>query len=144
MPENARVCQRMPEYPENTNIDFIIELPERLNFRQNWTVTLKTLFLSNKIQNIEDCHVQYRMFNPTGYVVHQKNFSLKNGNYGTLASFIHEIAEGFKRKSMPFSISEVENGRVKIKLKGKDKSESKGKGQGQGASTTSQTPTDGA
>ena len=106
-------------YPENTNTDFIIELPERLNFRQNWTVTLKTLFLSNKIQNIEDCHVQYRKFNPTGYVVRQKAFTLKNGNYGTLASFIHEIAEEFKRKSMPFRISEVENGRVKIKMNGK-------------------------
>ena len=106
-------------YPENTNTDFIIELPERLNFRQNWTVTLKTLFLSNKIQNIEDCHVQYRKFNPTGYVVRQKAFTLKNGNYGTLASFIHEIAEEFKRQLMPFSISEVENGRVKIKMNGK-------------------------
>ena len=106
-------------YPENTNTDFIIELPERLNFRQNWTVTLKTLFLSNKIQNIEDCHVQYTKFTPTGYVVGQKTFTLKNGNYGTLASFIHEIAEEFKRKSMPFRISEVENGRVKIKMNGK-------------------------
>ena len=103
-------------YPENTNTDFIIELPERLNFRQNWTVTLKTLFLSNKIQNIEDCHVQYTKFTPTGYVVGQKAFTLKNGNYGTLASFIHEIAEEFKRQLMPFSISEVENGRVKIKM----------------------------
>ena len=106
-------------YPENTNTDFIIELPERLNFRQNWTVTLKTLFLSNKIQNIEDCHVQYTKFTPTGYVVGQKAFTLKNGNYGTLASFIHEIAEEFKRKSMPFRISEVENGRVKIEMNGK-------------------------
>ena len=106
-------------YPENTNTDFIIELPERLNFRQNWTVTLKTLFLSNKIQNIEDCHVQYRKINPIDYVVRQKAFTLKNGNYGTLASFIHEIAEEFKRTSMPFSISEVENGRVKIKMKGR-------------------------
>ena len=106
-------------YPENTNTDFIIELPERLNFRQNWTVTLKTLFLSNKIQNIEDCHVQYRKINPIDYVVREKAFTLKNGNYGTLASFIHEIAEEFKRTSMPFSISEVENGRVKIKMKGR-------------------------
>ena len=105
-------------YPDNTNTDFIIELPERFNFRQNWTVTLKTLFLSNKIQNIEDCHVQYTMINPTNYIVRQKTFTLKNGNYGTLASFIHEIAEEFKRTSMPFSISEVENGRVKIKMKG--------------------------
>ena len=106
-------------YPENTNTDFIIELPERLNFRQNWTVTLKTLFLSNKIQNIEDCHVQYRKINPVDYIVREKVFTLKNGNYGTLASFIHEIAEEFKRTSMPFSISEVENGRVKIKMKGR-------------------------
>ena len=106
-------------YPENTNTDFIIELPERLNFRLNWTVTLKTLFLSNKIQNIEDCHVQYRKINPVDYIVRQKVFTLKNGNYGTLASFIHEIAEEFKRTSMPFSISEVENGRVKIKRKGR-------------------------
>ena len=106
-------------YPENTNTDFIIELPERLNFRQYWTVTLKTLFLSNKIQNIEDCHVQYRKINPIDYVVREKAFTLKNGNYGTLASFIHEIAEEFKRTSMPFSISEVENGRVKIKMKGR-------------------------
>ena len=108
-------------YPENTNTDFIIELPERLNFRQNWTVTLKTLFLSNKIQNIEDCHVQYKLINPIGYIVREKAFTLKNGNYGTLASFIHEIAEEFKRTSMPFSISEVENGRVKIKMKGRIK-----------------------
>ena len=106
-------------YPENTNTDFIIELPERLNFRQNWTVTLKTLFLSNKIQNIEDCHVQYKLINPIDYIVRQKTFTLKNGNYGTLASFIYEIAEEFKRTSMPFSISEVENGRVKIKMKGR-------------------------
>ena len=106
-------------YPENTNTDFIIELPERLNFRQNWTVTLKTLFLSNKIQNIEDCHVQYKLINPIDYIVREKTFALKNGNYGTLASFIYEIAEEFKRTSMPFSISEVENGRVKIKMKGR-------------------------
>ena len=99
-------------YPENTNTDFIIELPERLNFRQNWTVTLKTLFLSNKIQNIEDCHVQYKKINPIGYIVREKTFALKNGNYGTLASFIYEIAEEFKRTSMPFSISEVENGNL--------------------------------
>jgi hypothetical protein len=106
-------------YPDNTNTDFIIELPERLNFRRNWTVTLKILFLSNKIQNIEDCHVQYRSLNPTDYIVQEKAFTLKNGNYGTLASFIHEISEEFKRTSMPFTIDEVENGRVKIKIKGK-------------------------
>ena len=83
-------------YPENTNTDFIIELPERLNFRQNWTVTLKTLFLSNKIQNIEDCHVQYTKFTPTGHLVGQKTFTLKNGNYGS-----SDNRNGDKRKLNP-------------------------------------------
>ena len=50
-------------HPQNTNTDFIIELPERMNFRRDWTVTFKTLFLSNKIQNIDNCNCRYRLFN---------------------------------------------------------------------------------
>ena len=42
-------------YPNNTNTDFNIELPERMNFRRNWTVALKSLHLPNKIMNIEEC-----------------------------------------------------------------------------------------
>ena len=38
-------------YPVNTNTDFLIELPERLNFRRDWTVTLKSLFLTKKISS---------------------------------------------------------------------------------------------
>ena len=51
-------------YPKNTNTDFTIELPERLNFRRDWTVTLKNFFLSNKIQNIEGGECRYRILTP--------------------------------------------------------------------------------
>ena len=101
-------------YPKNTNTDFTIELPERLNFRRDWTVTLKTLFLSNKIQNIEGCECRYRLLSPMN-VTKEKSFTIKSGNYNTLSSFLHEISVGFRNQRMHLSIEESEEGRVKIK-----------------------------
>ena len=101
-------------YPKNTNTDFTIELPERLNFRRDWTVTLKTLFLSNKIQNIEGCECRYRLLSPMN-VTKEKSFTIKSGNYNTLSSFLHEISVGFRNQRMHLTIEESEEGRVKIK-----------------------------
>ena len=102
-------------HPQNTNMDFIIELPERLNFRRDWTVTLKTLFLSNKIQNMDDCICRYTLFDSNTVALKDKRFTLKNGSYSTLASILHQMSEEFKKYAMPFSIEEVHSGRVKIK-----------------------------
>merc|ERR1712002_523440 len=101
-------------YPKNTNTDFTIELPERLNFRRDWTVTLKTLFLSNKIQNIEGCECRYRLLSPMN-VTKEKSFTIKSGNYNTLSSFLHEISVGFRNQRMHLTIEQSEEGRVKIK-----------------------------
>ena len=103
-------------YPKNINTDFIIELPERLKFRMNWTVTLKTLFLSNSIHNIEDCEIVYQYISDTFDLVVNKKLVLKNGYYNTSTSFISEIQDGFKKKRMPFTIEEMSSGRVKIKI----------------------------
>merc|ERR1712082_534227 len=67
-------------YPKNTNTDFIIELPERLNFRRDWTVTLKTLFLSNKLQNVDDCTCRYTLFDDELNYLVDREFILKDGN----------------------------------------------------------------
>ena len=101
-------------HSQNKNTDFIIELPERLKFRMNWTVTLKTLFLSNKIHNIEDCFIQYENIKEDWTVVTRKKFIMKNGHYNTLSTIIHQITDGFRKNRMPFLIEEVNNGRVKI------------------------------
>ena len=102
-------------HPENTNTDFIIELPERLNFRRDWTVSLKTLFLSNKIQNIEGGECRYRHYTPLGVVKKESSFIIKSGSYNTLSSLLHEISEAFKKTRMPFYIDEDKSGRVKIR-----------------------------
>ena len=102
-------------YPQNTNTDFTIELPERLNFRRNWTVTLKTLFLSNKIQNIDGGECRFRVWTPLGVVTREKSFIIQSGSYTTLSSLLHEISELFKKENMPFHIDVVKGGRVKIR-----------------------------
>ena len=101
-------------YPQNTNTDFTIELPERLKFRLNWTVSLKTLFLSNKIHNIEDCFITYENIKEDWTVVTRKKFILKNAHYNTLDQILKKIQQGFRENRMPFLIKEVNNGRVKI------------------------------
>jgi len=50
-------------YPKNNSMEFTIELPERLSFNRNWQVTLKSLFISNKILYLNDCYVRYFYYN---------------------------------------------------------------------------------
>ena len=51
-------------FPSNTNMDFTIKLPERLEFNRNWLVSLKALFIANKFYNIyaESCWIKVVKF----------------------------------------------------------------------------------
>ena len=42
-------------FPRNTNSDFIIQLPQRLDFQKEWIVCLKSIQLSNEIDTIHNC-----------------------------------------------------------------------------------------
>jgi len=50
-------------YQTNTSIDYTIELPQWLKFNRKWQITLKTLFLTNRICNIKDCYLKYENHN---------------------------------------------------------------------------------
>ena len=54
-------------YPNNNNMEFTIDLPERLSFNRHWQVTLKSLFIPNKILHLDDCYIRYYYYNWTGY-----------------------------------------------------------------------------
>ena len=57
-------CKKaMHLYLTNTSTDFPIELPQRLKFNRHWQITLKTLFLPNRIHNIKDCYLEYENHN---------------------------------------------------------------------------------
>ena len=51
-------CKRSQHsYPMNSNMEFTIDLPERLEFRRNWNVVLKSLFIPNKFVNADGIYV---------------------------------------------------------------------------------------
>ena len=50
-------------YPKNNNMEFTIDLPERMDFRRNWHVALKSLFIPNKFVTFDDCYVKYYYYN---------------------------------------------------------------------------------
>ena len=53
-------CKRSQHsYPMNNNMEFTIDLPERLEFRGNWNVVLKSLFIPNKFVNADGIYVKY-------------------------------------------------------------------------------------
>ena len=75
---------------------------------------MKTLFLSNKIHNIEDCTIIYQYITDEYDIAVSKTFTIENGHYNTLDQNLKMIQQGFRENQMPFLIKEVNNGRVKI------------------------------
>ena len=100
-------------YPNNTSTDFTIELPERLKFNRNWTVSAKSLFLSNKIHNIEDCYVLITT-RDEDRETRSERFTLKNGNYTTIEIFLNELQNVLKKGRIPVDVGQNENGRVRM------------------------------
>ena len=109
-------------YPNNTNTDFNIELPERMNFRRNWTVALKSLHLPNKIENIEECVFQFTRWKiREGGGLHkmqEKTIKLRNGSFPTMDSFLKEITSLFKKQKLKIIIDITDDKKVKMKYIG--------------------------
>ena len=104
-------------YPENTATNFTIDLPERLSFRRNWYVTLKSLFIPDSIQNVPECFMFYwqgRPLDSGGFeALHKVNLKLKEGNYPTIEGILTDLSEQISEASLPITIEQHE-GKVKI------------------------------
>ena len=104
-------------YPENNATNFTIDLPERLSFRRNWHVTLKSLFIPDSIQNVPECFMFYWQGKPLdsgGFeVLHKVNLKLKEGNYPTIEGILTDLSEQISEASLPITIEQHE-GKVKI------------------------------
>ena len=104
-------------YPENTATNFTIDLPERLSFRRNWHVTLKSLFIPDSIQNVPECFMFYwrgRPLDSGGFeALHKVNLKLKEGNYPTIEGILTDLSEQISEASLPITIEQHE-GKVKI------------------------------
>lgn len=108
-------------YPNNTNTDFKIELPERMNFRRNWTVALKTLHLPNKIKNIEECVFKFTRWKPKeggGLKLLQEIIvPLRNASFLSVDSFVREIINEFRRLNVKISVEMNEERKIVLKYR---------------------------
>ena len=111
-------CKKSKDlYANNNSMDFTIKLPERLVFRRNWNVVLKSLFLPNNIQNVPECFMFYwqgRPLDSGGFEVSQKvNLKIKEGNYLTIESILTDLSKQISEAKLPITI-EQHDGKVKI------------------------------
>ena len=104
-------------YPENNATNFTIDLPERLSFRRNWHVTLKSLFIPDSIQNVPECFLIYfqgKIGDNGGFQASRiVNLRLKEGNYPSIDSILNELSEQISDGELPITI-ELHEGKVKI------------------------------
>ena len=68
-------------FPLNTNSDFIIQLPQPLDFQKDWIVCLKSIQLSSEINTIHNCWGK----------VGDKSFKLEDGYVTSLSVVIEKL-----------------------------------------------------
>ena len=92
-------------FPSNNNMEFTIELVERMEFRRNWHVTLKSLFITNCFFNVHSCEFTYFRFR-YGHMIHRKRVQMKDGVYRSLADIIKLIDESLLKNKLDLIVSE--------------------------------------
>lgn len=102
-------------YPNNTNMNFTIDLPERMSFNRRWNVTLKSLIIPNTLYNICDdlFYIKYIQFGKGGL---NTTLQIKNGCYRNISLLIREIQSIFDSNKIPLKIKDY-GGRIIIMYK---------------------------
>ena len=102
-------------YPNNTNMNFTIDLPERMSFNRRWNVTLKSLIIPNTLYNICDdlFYIKYIQFGKGGL---NTTLQIKNGCYRSISLLIREIQRIFDSNKIPLKIKDY-GGRIIIMYK---------------------------
>ena len=73
-------------------MEFTMHQPERMDFRQNWHVALKSLFIPNKIVAFADCYVKYYYYHwPFFDSMNNDTLKLKSNHHSTIESFLHQF-----------------------------------------------------
>ena len=84
-------------YSKNSSMDFTIDLPERMDFRRNWHVALKSLFIPNKLYNIYNCYFKFYYYNWKYQSQHSAtSFNIMPGYYANLQDLIDTFNRALK------------------------------------------------
>lgn len=93
-------------FPDNTNSDFRIRLPQRLEFNRSWSVCLKSIFLGNDLFNIfsEYCYITYKKIteeNTDKDII----IRLKSARYVSIDQIFEQLNSHFEEKKIPIEFS---------------------------------------
>lgn len=105
-------------YPTNNSIEFTVKLPDILEFKRDWHVTLKSLHIPNLLYNINKstCSWQYDEGPMPGeWWFHQGDY-IQEGCYPTAETLVNKLQSDWDAKHVPLVIS-LKNGKVKILYK---------------------------
>ena len=92
-------------FPANSNADFTIKLPKRLEFKKDWIVALKSISLTNILYNVYDCFINIE--NDEGEFC----VRLEDGIYNSIDDLIKQMRAklvqyfGFSKRSNAIIIS---------------------------------------
>ena len=91
-------------YPENTNTNFRIQLPERMSFNENWKVSLHGLYMTNLLDNIYSdlCWVNIYQDDEDG-VKFLGKFELPSNYYSSIDELIQRLNILIKECPVKFS-----------------------------------------
>ena len=106
-------------YPTNTSMEFTIKLPDILEFKRDWHVTLKSLHIPNLLFNVtkNSCMWQFDdTKRPPRTEWIQTVGAIQEGCYDTTKKLMNKLQSDWDKKRVPLVISEKE-GKVKITLK---------------------------
>ena len=105
-------------YTSNSNMEFTVVLPDILEFKRDWHVTLKSLYIPNLLYNVykDACLFTY---DDSGEETHENLHildSISEGCYPTLTALLEVIQTQWDMLEMPLNIYE-KKGKVKIEYK---------------------------
>ena len=83
-------CQKSKAYfPSNSNADFTIKLPKRLEFKKDWIVALKSISFTNSLYNVYDCFLNIE--NDDG----KFQVRLEDGIYNSIEDLVQQMRKKF-------------------------------------------------
>ena len=96
-------------FPHNNNMQFTIKLPERMEFHGDWKVSLKSLFIPSRLDNVyeDKCWLSFR--GEDSYLDFPKH--VRSGHYETERDLVKEITNIIKKEKKPFTVKFARTGR---------------------------------
>ena len=97
-------------YPQNNNMQFTIKLPERMEFHGDWKVSLKSLFIPSRLDNVyeDKCWMLFKGKDESYLQFHCR---VPSGHYETERDLVKEISSMIKKEKKPFKVSFSRSGR---------------------------------